>query len=63
LGAQNVTTIEVDAALAARAGGALADAGYGGVTVVTGDGAHGYPPRAPYDRILSTAAVGQVPAA
>ncbi len=63
LGAQNVTTIEVDAAQAARAGGALADAGYAGVTVVTGDGAHGYPPRAPYDRILSTAAVGQVPAA
>ena len=61
LGAHNVTTIEVDAALAARASVALADTGYGGVTVVTGDGAHGYPPRAPYDRILSTAAVGQVP--
>jgi protein-L-isoaspartate(D-aspartate) O-methyltransferase len=61
LGAQNVTTIEIDAALAARARVALAGAGYGGVTVVTGDGAHGHPPRAPYDRILSTAAVGQVP--
>ncbi len=63
LGAENVTTIEVDAELAARARVALADTGYADVTVVTGDGAHGYPPRAPYDRILSTAAVGQVPAA
>jgi protein-L-isoaspartate(D-aspartate) O-methyltransferase len=63
LGAQNVTTMEVDAALAARARVVLADAGYRDVTVITGDGAHGYPPRAPYDRILSTAAVGHVPTA
>jgi protein-L-isoaspartate(D-aspartate) O-methyltransferase len=63
LGAQNVTTIEVDAALAASAHVALADAGYGGVTVVTGDGAYGYPHRAPYDRVLSTAAIGHVPSA
>ncbi|MGH3798904.1 MAG: methyltransferase domain-containing protein [Pseudonocardiaceae bacterium] len=61
LGAQNVTTIEVDAALAAWARAVLSDAGYRDVTVVTGDGAYGYPPRAPYDRILSTAAVGHVP--
>lgn len=54
LGAENVTTIEVYVELAARARVALADAGYSDVTVVTGDGAHGYPPRAPYDRILST---------
>ncbi|MDQ3761152.1 MAG: hypothetical protein M3460_05475 [Actinomycetota bacterium] len=25
------------------------------------DAAHGYPPRAPYGRVLSTAAIGQVP--
>jgi protein-L-isoaspartate(D-aspartate) O-methyltransferase len=61
LGTQNVTTIEVDSTLAARAHVVLTDAGYRDVTVVTGDGAHGYPPRAPYDRILSTAAVGHVP--
>ncbi len=61
LGAQNVTTIEVDAALAARARVVLADAGYQDVTVVTGDGAHGHPAQAPYDRILSTAAVRHVP--
>jgi hypothetical protein len=31
------------------------------VTVITGDGASGHPPAAPFDRVLSTAAVGQVP--
>ena len=35
--------------------------GFGAVTVITGDGAHGYPPRAPYDRVLATAAVQRVP--
>ncbi len=61
LGAENVTTIEVDAALASRASVVLADAGYRDVTVVTGDGVPGYPPRAPYDRVLSTAAVQHLP--
>ena len=49
LGGRNVTSIEIDAAVAAHARKALADADYGAVTVVTGDGAAGYPPRAPYD--------------
>lgn len=31
------------------------------MTVVTGDGALGYPPRAPYDRIIATVAVQRVP--
>lgn len=61
LGAGHVTTIEVDPGIAARARAALSATGFGAVTVVTGDGAHGYPPRAPYDRVLSTAAVGRVP--
>jgi protein-L-isoaspartate(D-aspartate) O-methyltransferase len=61
LGAENVTTIEVDAALAERARGALAEAGYSGVAVVTGDGTQGDQARAPYDRLLSTAAVQHVP--
>ncbi|MBV8540359.1 MAG: methyltransferase domain-containing protein [Pseudonocardiales bacterium] len=61
LGAHNVTTIEVDPALAARARAALATAGYGEVTVITGDGAHGYPEGAPFDRVLSTVAAPQVP--
>ncbi|MBV9140188.1 MAG: methyltransferase domain-containing protein [Pseudonocardiales bacterium] len=63
LGADHVTTIEVDAAVATQARRALSATGYGAVTVITGDGAHGYPPHAPYDRILSTAAVQQVPSA
>jgi len=61
LGATNVTTIEVDAFLADRARAALAETGYRDVRGVTGDGALGYPPRAPYDRVLSTASVQQVP--
>ncbi|MGH3937790.1 MAG: methyltransferase domain-containing protein [Pseudonocardiaceae bacterium] len=61
LGAQHLTTIEVDAAVADRARIALADAGYPDVTVITGDGAQGHPARAPYDRVLSTASVQQVP--
>lgn len=60
LGDENVTTIEVDPELAARARRSLTAAGHE-VTVVTGDGAAGYPPRAPYDRIIATAAVQQVP--
>jgi protein-L-isoaspartate O-methyltransferase len=61
LGAGNVTTIEVDPVLAARARTALAAAGYGDVTVLTGDGACGHPAGAPFDRVLSTVAAPRVP--
>jgi len=61
LGAQNLTTIEVDATLADRARDVLVGAGYPDVMVITGDGAQGYPPRAPYDRVLSTVAAQHVP--
>jgi protein-L-isoaspartate(D-aspartate) O-methyltransferase len=61
LGARNVTTIEVDPDLAARAHTALGRAGYEEVTVLTGDGARGAPDWAPFDRVLSTAAAPQVP--
>jgi protein-L-isoaspartate O-methyltransferase len=61
LGAGNVTTIEIDPDLAEGARAALATAGYGGVTVITGDGAHGHPGRAPFDRVLSTVAAPRVP--
>jgi protein-L-isoaspartate O-methyltransferase len=37
------------------------EAGYRGITVVTADGAQGLSPRAPYDRVLSTASCQQVP--
>ena len=61
LGAQHVTTIEVDPQLAARARAALDRAGYGEVTVITGDGARGWPAGAPFDRVLSTVAAAPVP--
>jgi protein-L-isoaspartate O-methyltransferase len=61
LGADNVTTIEVDPVLAERAGQALTAAGYGAVQVITADGAHGHPPGGPYDRIISTAGVRDLP--
>jgi protein-L-isoaspartate(D-aspartate) O-methyltransferase len=60
LGAQNVTSVEIDPALAEHARSALATTGYP-VTVITGDGAQGYPPHAPYDRIIATTAVHRVP--
>ncbi|MFC7734076.1 methyltransferase domain-containing protein [Actinomadura keratinilytica] len=59
-GGQNVTTVEIDAAIADRARKTLAEAGVS-PTVVTGDGADGYPPGAPYDRVIATAAVQHVP--
>lgn len=61
VGAENVTTVEIDPQLATAAAGSLRDAGYGGVTCVTGDGALGHPERAPYDRIIATACVYRPP--
>jgi len=61
LGARNVTSIEIDPDLAARARAALERAGYREVTVIIGDGARGYPGGAPFDRVLSTVAAPQVP--
>lgn len=60
LGSDAVTTMEVDAALAEQADTALDRAGFH-PTVVTGDGAEGHAPGAPYDRVLATCAVGRVP--
>lgn len=62
LGDAAVTTIEVDRVLADHARSALDRAGYR-PAVVVGDGAAGYPAGAPYDRLLATCAVGQVPRA
>ncbi|MGQ0716955.1 MAG: methyltransferase domain-containing protein [Pseudonocardiales bacterium] len=61
LGAAHVTSIEVDPDVAAQARKALSDTGYGEVGVVTGDGALGHPPGAPYNRIIATAAVRHIP--
>ncbi|MGH3905273.1 MAG: methyltransferase domain-containing protein [Pseudonocardiaceae bacterium] len=60
LGVRNVTSIEIDPQLAEHARRALTSTGYP-VTVITGDGAQGHLPHAPYDRIIATAAVHQVP--
>lgn len=60
LGADLVTSVEIDPAVADHAREALATAGCT-PTVITADGADGYPAHAPYDRVLATAAVTQVP--
>lgn len=60
LGAHNVTSVEIDPDVAQHARTALAATDHP-VTVITGDGAQGYPPHALYDRIIATAAVQQLP--
>jgi len=62
LGAR-VYTIERNAVLAASARERLARLGYYGVEVIVGDGSEGYPPAAPYDIIIVTAAAPTVPPA
>ncbi|MFE3455993.1 methyltransferase domain-containing protein [Nocardiopsis aegyptia] len=62
VGAENVVTVEIDKGLAEQARQALAAQGWA-VEVVTGDGTFGWPAGAPYDRVLSTAAVQRVPVA
>lgn len=62
-GAGRVTSVEVDAGLAARARARLGAVGSVGsrVDVQVGDGAEGRPAGAPYDRVISTYAVERVP--
>jgi len=60
LGDANVTTVEVDAAIADAAKRRLAAAGLH-PTVITGDGAAGFPGPAPYDRGIVTAGLRTVP--
>ncbi|MFC4052891.1 methyltransferase domain-containing protein [Actinomadura syzygii] len=55
-----VVSIEVAPDVAAQARAALIGAGYP-VEVVTGDGAQGVPAFAPFDRVIATAAVRDVP--
>lgn len=61
LGADRVTSIEIDPEVATHARKALSDAGFGEITVITGDGTLGHPPGAPYHRVISTAACRTVP--
>ncbi|MGW1804155.1 ATP-grasp peptide maturase system methyltransferase [Streptomyces sp. NPDC002078] len=60
LGEDNVTTIELDPQVAARADAALETVGFSTWTV-TGDGLLGHPHRAPYDRVIATCAVRRIP--
>ncbi|MEV7424625.1 methyltransferase domain-containing protein [Streptomyces sp. NPDC091212] len=60
LGAANVVTAEVDGAVASAAQKALDRCGLP-VEVVHGDGFLGYAKRAPYDRIIATCGLRQVP--
>ncbi|RAJ34635.1 protein-L-isoaspartate(D-aspartate) O-methyltransferase [Kitasatospora sp. SolWspMP-SS2h] len=62
LGEDNVTSIEVDPDVAARADAALEQTGHSTWTV-TGDGLLGHPRRAPYDKVVATCAVRRIPRA
>jgi protein-L-isoaspartate(D-aspartate) O-methyltransferase len=57
----SVVSVERDPTLSATAGANLAAAGYEGVVIEVGDGSRGWPPGAPYDAILVTAASPGVP--
>jgi protein-L-isoaspartate(D-aspartate) O-methyltransferase len=61
--AREVYTIEIVAPLAERARQTLAELGYRNITVRTGNGYAGWPERAPFDRIMVTAAPDEVPPA
>lgn len=60
VGQQRVTTIDIDPEITEAARVHLAEAGYR-PTVITGDGARGYPRRAPYDRVIATCALPRLP--
>ncbi len=60
---REVHTIERFPELAGQAAKTLADLGFNNVHVHVGDGSKGYPPEAPYDRILVGAAAPDVPTA
>jgi len=59
--AREVVTVERYRTLAETARMRLETLGYGNVTVVTGDGLDGHAARAPYDRIIVTAAAESIP--
>jgi methyltransferase of ATP-grasp peptide maturase system len=60
LGSDNVVSIDIDPALVAAAGKHLASLGHH-PTLIVGDGAAGVASHAPYDRIIATAAVADIP--
>lgn len=62
LGAESVTSVEIDPAIAQEARRNLEGTG-ARPHLICGDGAEGAPASAPFDRIISTAAVGRIPRA
>ncbi|TQN28547.1 protein-L-isoaspartate O-methyltransferase [Haloactinospora alba] len=60
LGDANVTTVDIDPAVAAAARTALSRAGHA-VTPHHHPGEHGYPPHAPYHRVIATCSVTRLP--
>jgi protein-L-isoaspartate(D-aspartate) O-methyltransferase len=61
--AAQVSTIEIVAPLAAGAKQILAELGYANIAFHCGDGAAGWPERAPFDGIMVTAAARDIPPA
>ena len=59
--AKEVYTVEIVAQLAASAADTLKRLGYKNVFVRQGDGYHGWPQKAPFDRIILTAAPPELP--
>ncbi len=55
-----VVSVDIEADLVDRAREHLASAGHPDVTVVAADGAEGYPPGAPYDRVIATVGVSDL---
>jgi methyltransferase of ATP-grasp peptide maturase system len=60
LGDTRVSTVDIDADLVHTARRALAECGYHPHCAIY-DGAQGFPPNAPYDRVLCTCAVSRIP--
>jgi len=58
--AGHVTTLDIDEDLVAGARANLAAAGFPDVEVITHDGGRGWPPGAPYDRIILTVAAWDI---
>ena len=61
--AQEVVSVERYRTLAETARQRLKTLGYSNVTIIVGDGLDGAPERAPFDRVMVTAAAGDIPAA
>jgi protein-L-isoaspartate(D-aspartate) O-methyltransferase len=61
--AAEVSTVEIVEPLAADARQVLAELGYDNIAFRCGDGAAGWPERAPFDGIIVTAAARQIPPA